>query len=159
MAARRDDGTVVGWAALDHVYHHGALVGAALNAVRYDPAARGVAALLALEGGELVRRAAAEAEEEAEEEFVLFLGESPLAPTADLGARHADPRLATARRSRFLDTVFDILHRRANAVYNTAGIASWKSKFRAEERPVTYACVSAEPPLRETAAFLSLLVV
>ncbi len=73
MICRSPTGRAVGWAAFDHLYRQGELIGVGLNAVRWDGSARGAAALLAWRGAEMVR----EAHGAAERPFVLCLGESP----------------------------------------------------------------------------------
>ena len=81
MVARLStDGTAVGWAALDHIYERGALVGCGLNACRYDPAVSdGIASLLALDGAALVRGTLGESNAGGcARPFKLALGESPL---------------------------------------------------------------------------------
>ena len=62
-----------------------------------------------------------------------------------------------SRRSRYLDVVFRSVYHLGNAVYNTKGLTRWKRKWRAEQQ-VLYCAVEREPPLRETAAALSLIL-
>ena len=141
-------GDIVGWAAFDHLCSDGRLIGGGLSTVRWDPSAAcgGIATLLAVDGATLLRSTM-----DADGDFTLALGESPLAPLPE------GVELFGSRRSRYLDVVFRSVYHLGNAVYNTKGLTRWKRKWRAEQQ-VLYCAVEREPPLRETAAALSLIL-
>ena len=149
VVARTPAGEIVGWAALDHIYSYGKLVGCGLNAVRYDgQAARGVAALLALEGALIVS-------EKAAGPFHLELGESPM-PNPEylegLGSLYCD--------SQFLEAIFRLVREHGHMIYGVEGLANWKRKWRAEQS-VTYCAISSpnELPLRETLAVVEAMFI
>ena len=162
LVARDSDG-IVGWAALDHVYAGGALIGGGLSTVRWRPdAPTGVAALLALDGAShLMREHHSQSvmhSDGASSSFVLALGESPLAPLPPaLAAPLASPSLTPARTSRSLSALFRVAYNLGNTVYNAEGLTRWKRKWRCEQRPL-FCAVENEPPLREILAGAALIL-
>ena len=158
VARLSTDGTAVGWAALDHIYEGGALVGCGLNACRYDPAVSdGIASLLALDGAALVRGTLGESNAGGcARPFKLALGESPLIefPTTR-GIFFGE----SERRSRFVEGVFRLVRERGRWIYGVGGIAAWKRKWRAAEQPTTFVAVDSARPVRASAAALALILV
>ena len=155
LVARLPDGSAVGWAAFDHMYCRGELIGCGMNAVRYDPAScPGVAALLAQDGAALVQqKLAARIGGKSHTTFRLALGESPLPSSEAL-----DGFENVHRSSRFLEQIFHLVRERGRWLYGVQGISDWKRKWRAD-REVTYCALpsGSVPPLREALAVTSSL--
>ena len=57
-----------------------------------------------------------------------------------------------------LETLFGVLHERANRVYNTRGLSGWKAKWRHARRATTYVAVDARRPWRHVLTVLWLAV-
>ena len=174
-ACRSATGQIVGWAAFDHIYRDGRLIGAGLNAVRWEGGG-GVASVLALEGAALVRAAHLDPADERSAErlpFTLALGESPfsalpkgvewLTQLSATEAHGAPP----PRTSRFLQALFGLIRRFGEPVYAVRGLETWKRKWRAEsageggeaEVKLTFIAVKHEVPLREVLAAVALVLI
>ena len=137
-----DTGATLGWAAFDHCYRDGVLIGAGFSTVRWDPCApKGLPALLAIEGAALVADGRAT--------FRLELGEAPLAP---LPAHLVEdfPPLP------FVSAITRLVYDRGRLLYNARGISAWKRKWRAEESAL-WICCEKDPPFLETVAALALI--
>lgn len=133
-------GATLGWVAFDHCYRDGALVGAGLSTVRWDPhAPKGLPALLAVDGAALV----------AGDRFRLELGEAPLAPLP----RHLAADLPPLP---FVSGITRLVYDRGRRLYDARGISAWKRKWRADESALWICCYN-DPPLLETAAALALI--
>jgi lysylphosphatidylglycerol synthetase-like protein (DUF2156 family) len=156
--ARGRDGKAVGWACFDHVFERESVVGVALSVVRSDPHYPGVSTLLAAEGSSMCAKALPSVR-------FLDLGLSPLAPVPEgvewnpLVVCRADEECEVdPERAQFIDVLFASLFRWGTGLYNTAGLASWKRKWRPDEG-LSYVAVQNRLPVRELAAALALLVV
>ena len=160
LVARAADGRLVGWAALDHLYRDGRLVGGGLSTVRWESDSPGIAALLAHDGIGLLQQQGAAANI-GDGSFVLALGESPLAsePTDDSVAAH--DALPATSRSRYMEILFRGIYKFGGAVYNMRGITEWKRKWRAEQRWMYVALERGRrwrQPWRETLAVVRLVL-
>ena len=165
LIARDADGETIAWAAFDHLYSGGVLVGGGFSTVRYVPhAPPGVTALLAYDGVQLLYAHAHEHHGtpvvHSPDDFVLALGESPMAETASLpsGPGVAPEDLSSRARSGFLARLFRVLYRIGGRLYNTRGISEWKRKWRAPVQTPLYCAVEGRPPLRETVATMALIL-
>jgi lysylphosphatidylglycerol synthetase-like protein (DUF2156 family) len=172
VVCRAPDGRAVGWAALDHSYQGGELVGCGLNAVRYDSSAsQGIAALLALDGAMIVHQREQQRQQPGEPgagfPLLLALGESPLPSSstveavalASSGTPDGMETGSDVRRwpsSSFVDALFTLVRERGRRFYGVQGLGEWKRKYRAEQ-VVTYCAVGNELPLREVFAALVLI--
>ena len=137
-----DTGATLGWAAFDHCYRDGDLVGAGFSTVRWDPEApKGIPALLAVDGVALVADGRAT--------FRLELGEAPLAPLPTHLAEGFPPLP-------FVSAVTRLVYDRGRLLYNARGISAWKRKWRADEAAL-WICCERDPPVRETVAALALI--
>ena len=93
-------------------------------------------------------------------DFVLALGESPLAPPEALPAE-AEALPAGWRRSRLVSALFRIIYSLDGAVYNARGLGAWKRKWRPREQRRVYCAVQRGgvwPPLREALAAAVLIL-
>lgn len=163
VVARRRDGGIAGWAAMDHIYADNHLIGCGLSAVRYDPACgEGIASLLALDGAAVTLAEAIQngvntlpRDTQSDPPFRLALGESPLVAFPEKqGTFFGD----SERRSRFIERIFKLVRERGRFVYGVRGIADWKSKWRADEQDVTFVAVDSALPLRASLATVALTV-
>ena len=137
-----DTGATLGWAAFDHCYRDGDLVGAGFSTVRWDPdSPKGLPALLAVDGAALVADGRAT--------FRLELGEAPLAPLPTHLAEDFPPLP-------FVGAVTRLVYDRGRVLYNARGISAWKRKWRADEAAL-WICCERDPPVLETVAALALI--
>ena len=159
-ARRASDGRLVGWCCLDHMHSAGQLSGVGLSAVRWDPEQGGVAALLAVEGAQLLAADAAspQAAPPLSLPLSLALGESPLAVRPAEAREDGWEGVDGVAWSGALELLFGVLHKRANRVYNTRGLSGWKSKWRRASTATTYVAVDARRPWRHVLTVLWLAV-
>ena len=137
-----DTGATLGWAAFDHCYRDGDLVGAGFSTVRWDPGApKGLPSLLAVDGAALVAQDS--------DTFRLELGEAPLAP---LPTRLAEDFKGLP----FVSAVTRLVYDRGRLLYNARGISDWKRKWRADQQAL-WICCERDPPVVETVAALALI--
>ena len=124
-----------------------------------------MAALLAVEGANTARLLAAHAatdgvttdgvttdgaatgEAGASARLTLALGESPLAVRPEAAREDGWGGVEGVAWSGALETLFGVLHERANRVYNTRGLSGWKAKWRHARRATTAARIQGRAPI------------